>query len=146
MKRNTLSKHVLTLLAIVFMICVLVVAAIHSTVSVYLAIKTEHIYYINPIRLTTLNNLWPRYANSDMATFYGWLGLLVLYLSVMTIYVRRYDPELISRIRNSIEYNRETKRVTYGTRNAREIELIPLTKMLIQFYRLKSLFSESEII
>jgi hypothetical protein len=126
--------------------CTLVVASLHFILSVYVAFRTQHVFYLNPIRITALNDLWPTYANSDMATLIGWLLLTALYLSVLVTYIRKYDPELIGRIRNSIEYNRETRRVTYETRNAKEIELIPITKLLVQFYKLKSRFGESEII
>jgi hypothetical protein len=139
MQKNTSFGYIFYLLSIVLGITVCIAAGIHLFLSLTAAIVKHHIYYFNPIRILGLSSIWPRYQNSDIATLITWGILITMYFALVVFYIRRYDPTLISRLNKNLSYNKQTKRLIYETRNATEIEVIPITKLITQLYKLKDL-------
>lgn len=139
MQRNTGVKYIVLLMSSVLAIIFLLAATVHIIISFFSAIIKHHIYYFNPIRILGINNFWPKYQNSDMATLISWGILISLYFVALYFYIRRFDPDLVARMKSNVSYNKETKQLIYETRNATEIEVVPLTKLITQAYKLKDL-------
>ena len=145
MQKNTSKKYVLSVMAIVFGITICLSAISHLIISLLAAISKHHIYYFSPIRFLGINNFWPKYQNSDMATLISWSILICAYFVILILYIRRYDPTLIARINKNITYNKQTKQLIYETKNATEIEVVPLTKLIVQLYKLKDLLYRADV-
>jgi hypothetical protein len=144
MQKNTSFSYIIGLMSIVLGLVICIAAGVHLILSLSAAILKHHIYYFNPIRFLGINNFWPKYENSDIATLVTWSILISFYFAFLALYIRRYDPTLITRLNKKISYNKETKRLIYETRNATEIEVIPLTKLITQVYKLKDLLYRAD--
>jgi len=145
MQKNTSIKYITFFLASVFVVTCGLAAIVHLIVSFVASALKHNIYYINPIRFLGINDFWPKYQNSGYATLIAWSVLISLYFVFLSIALKKYDPTLISRVKKKITYNKETKRLIYETKNATEIEVVPLTKLITQVYKLKDLLYRVDV-
>ena len=139
MQKKSSLNYFLYLLLIAFGITITIAGTVHLIISFYDALTLHHLYYINLIRILGISTLWPKYQSSNMATILSWVVTTIIYTSILALFVKRYDPKIMFRLKENVKYNKETKRLTYETKSAKEIEVIPLTKLIEQLYRLKDL-------
>jgi hypothetical protein len=144
MQKDTSLGYLSSIVFKVLAFAVVIAASFHIAISVISAFTKHHLYYLNPIRFLGVNNFWPKYQNSDSATIISWAILFTIYAFLLVRYVKKNDPHLASRVKSTISYNNETRRLTLATKNDNEIDLLPLNIFIKNFYRVKDFILDTD--